>query len=96
MREFLEKQGCRVGRDSVEPPARLSGARAGVTHYGKNCFAFTEGIGSFITIGTYVVDVELEYDEPTMEVRCPNNCTLCFDACPTGGNLRECPDGSTT
>ena len=50
LREFLEKQGCRVSRSSVAPPARLSGARAGVTNYGKNCFAFAEGIGSFVTI----------------------------------------------
>jgi len=84
LREFLEKQGCQVGQDLFVLPARLSGARAGVTNYGKNCFAFAEGVGSFIYIVTYLVDVELEYDEPTMEVRCPDKCTVCIDACPTG------------
>ncbi|GAI89921.1 unnamed protein product, partial [marine sediment metagenome] len=52
--------------------------------YGKNTFAFADGIGSFIAITAFVVDVELDYDESTMEVECPPKCTACFDACPTG------------
>ena len=34
-------------------------------------------------IYTLVVDKELEYDTPTMENKCPENCTLCIDNCPT-------------
>lgn len=84
LREFLEKQGFRTSRGGVNPPARQVGARAGVTTFGKNCFAFAEGIGSFIEIDTLVIDGELEFDRPTLEVRCPDNCTLCIEACPTG------------
>jgi epoxyqueuosine reductase len=86
MKEFLEKNGCKVLADPVIP-ARLSAARAGVTTYGRNTFAFTEGIGSFIVISTFLVDKELEYDKPTMEVKCPPKCTACIDACPTGAIL---------
>ncbi|MFC1916889.1 epoxyqueuosine reductase [Chloroflexota bacterium] len=84
LREFLEKQGCQIGKGPIQLPARLSAARAGATNYGKNCFAFAEGIGSFITVTALVIDAELEYDEPTMEVKCPEKCSLCLDSCPTG------------
>ena len=83
MREFLEKSGCQVAQRLVVPE-RLSAARAGIVTYGKNTFAFAEGIGSFILVTAFIVDAELEYDEPTMEVKCPPKCTACFDACPTG------------
>jgi len=86
LQEFLEKNGCRVLADPVIP-ARLSAARAGVTTYGRNTFAFAEGIGSFIVIAAFLVDKELEYDQPTMEVKCPPKCTACIDACPTGAIL---------
>jgi epoxyqueuosine reductase len=82
MREFLEKNGCQVAPRPVIPE-RLSAARAGVTTYGKNTFAFAEGIGSFNVITTFVVDAQLEYDEPTLKVKCPAKCTACLDACPT-------------
>ena len=83
MEDFLVKNGCQVTQ-SRGVPKRLSGARAGITTYGKNTFAFADTIGSFIMINTFVVDVELEYDEPTMKVNCPEGCTACIDACPTG------------
>ncbi len=83
MREFLEKNGCQVAPRLVVPE-RLSAARAGVVTYGKNNFAFAEGIGSFILITAFVVDAQLDYDEPTIELKCPPKCTACIEACPTG------------
>ncbi len=83
MREFLERNGCNVAQRLVVPE-RLSAARAGVVTYGKNTFAFADGIGSFILMTAFVVDVELDYDKPTLEEKCPPNCTACIDACPTG------------
>ena len=68
-------------------PARLAGARAGVTNYGKNCFAFANeaaGKSSWIVNEPYLVDRELEPDSATMEVNCPENCRKCMEACPTG------------
>ncbi|MFC1937839.1 epoxyqueuosine reductase [Chloroflexota bacterium] len=83
MRQFLEQNGCQVSTNPAVPE-RLSAARAGVVTYGKNTFAFAKGIGSFIMVVCFVVDAELNYDEPTIEVKCPSDCTACIDACPTG------------
>ena len=83
MREFLEKQGCHVGQ-GIFIPERLAAARAGSITYGKNCFAFTPDSGSFIVLSSFVVDVDLDYDEPTYDMHCPPKCTACIDACPTG------------
>jgi len=83
MREFLEKNNCSVAQRLVIPE-RLSAARAGIVTYGKNTFAFANGIGSFVLVTTFVVDAELEYDEPAMTVDCPPKCTACIEACPTG------------
>jgi len=83
MRQFLEKNGCEVAQRLVVPE-RLSAARAGIVTYGKNTFAFADGIGSFILMTAFVVDAELDYDEPTIREECPPKCTACIDACPTG------------
>jgi len=68
-------------------PARMAGARAGVTNFGKNCFAFANqaaGGSSWVVNEPYLVDHELEPDEPTMKINCPENCQKCLEACPTG------------
>jgi epoxyqueuosine reductase len=83
MCDFLESNGCRVDSE-IRVPERLAACRAGTVTYGKNGFAFADPIGSFIIISAFVIDKELDYDEPTHEVKCPPNCTLCIDACPTG------------
>lgn len=83
VRQFLEDNGCTLIR-GVFVPDRLAGTRAGVVSYGRNSFAYAEGIGSFVMISTLVVDKELEYDMPVTECSCPPECTRCMDACPTG------------
>lgn len=82
MIDFLKKNGCQVGQ-GIFIPERWAAARAGVTTYGKNNFAYAEGIGSFIMISSIVVDAELEYDKSTLKVGCPAGCTACMKACPT-------------
>ncbi|HEY8910648.1 MAG TPA: 4Fe-4S double cluster binding domain-containing protein [Desulfosporosinus sp.] len=82
MREFLRKLGCEVG-EKISLPERLVAAKAGIVTYGKNNFAYAEGIGSFIYLTSFIVDVELDYDSLTVEVRCPEGCNLCMKACPT-------------
>ena len=83
MREFLERNGCSVAA-GTSVPARLAGARAGVATYGNNTFAYADGIGSFIVLRFFMVNAELDHDEPTVEVACPSNCKACVEACPTG------------
>jgi epoxyqueuosine reductase len=82
MRAFLRKIGCEVG-DKINLPERLVAAKAGIVNYGRNNFAYAEGIGSFIYLTSFVVDKELEYDTPTVEVGCPEGCSACIKACPT-------------
>jgi epoxyqueuosine reductase len=68
-------------------PQRMAGARAGITNYGKSCFAFANeaaGRSSWIVNETFLVDRDLEGDEPTLKVSCPEDCQRCLDACPTG------------
>ena len=83
MCDFLESNGCRVDYE-IRVPERLAACRAGTVTYGKNGFAFADPLGSFIVITAFVIDKELDYDEPTYEVKCPADCTRCIDACPTG------------
>ncbi len=83
MREFLEKNGCEVAQRLVLPE-RLAAARAGIVTYGKNTFTFADGIGSFILMTAFVVNAELDFDEPTIREDCPPKCTACIDVCPTG------------
>jgi epoxyqueuosine reductase len=83
MREFLERNGCQVGQ-GICVPERLTAARAGIVTYGRNTFAFAEGIGSFIILYSFVVDTELDHDEPTITLNCPAKCSSCIEACPTG------------
>lgn len=83
MKNFLEQQGCTVGPQMPWLPQRFVAARAGVATYGKNNFAYVDGIGSFVILSSFIVDAELEYDVPTLEVKCPENCRRCIDACPT-------------
>jgi epoxyqueuosine reductase len=81
--DFVEKNGCQIGRGLIIPERRAA-ARAGVTTFGKNNFAYAKSTGSFILLSSIVVDKELEYDSPTYEIKCPKDCTACMDACPTG------------
>lgn len=84
-KKFLQSLGMKVIYGPA--PARLAGARAGITNYGKNCFAFAKeaaGQSSWIVNEPYLVDQELIYDEPALEVNCPENCQKCLQACPTG------------
>lgn len=83
MSDFLRRAGCEVG-GGILVPERRAGARAGITTFGKNNFAYGKKTGSFILLSAFVVDKELEYDSPTYEVKCPTDCTACMDACPTG------------
>jgi epoxyqueuosine reductase len=83
MLDFLEKNVCVIGKGMFVPERRAA-ARAGVATFGKNNFAFVRKIGSFVVLSSIVVDKELEYDSPTLEVKCPQDCTACMDACPTG------------
>jgi len=80
-RKFLQGLGMKVLYGPA--PARMAGARAGVTNYGKNCFAFANeaaGQSSWVVNEPYLVDRELAPDLPTLQVACPENCQKCLEA----------------
>jgi epoxyqueuosine reductase len=55
--------------------------KSGLGWQGKNGMLISKQKGSFFFVGEIVLDVELEYDNPT-ENHC-GSCTKCIDACPT-------------
>ena len=81
--EFLRERGLNAVPDGNTLVLRPAAARAGVANFGRNNFAYVDGVGSFVTLAGFIVDRELEYDKPTYENRCPPGCRACMDACPT-------------
>ena len=74
------------GRSFVDSAPLLEkawAAEAGLGWQGRHSIIINRKIGSFFFIGTLVLDIELEYDEPVKEEYC-GNCRLCIDLCPTG------------
>lgn len=80
--EFLTEKGIGFLSEQSCTPMRLAAERAGVAAVGRNNFAYVDGIGSFVTLYTYILDVELEPDAPAAS-KCPPGCNLCINACPT-------------
>lgn len=76
----INNLGIQTRRGGI--PYRWAGARAGITHFGKNCFSYSEH-GSWIDFDAWLINVELPPDQPTLNSKCPKNCRICIDACPT-------------
>jgi len=57
--------------------------KAGLGWFGKNTNLINPSIGSFFFIGSLVLDLELQPDDPFEHNRC-GTCGRCIDACPTG------------
>ena len=85
--EFLKGNGIRYWFEG-ELPARMSAARAGIVTYGKNCFAYAGNSmrgASWLESIPIIIDAEIEPDEPSIELGCPDWCkNACIAACPTG------------
>ena len=81
--KFLKEKGMTVKQASPKLPARQFARKAGIASFGRNNFAYVDGAGSFVVLHVFLVDMELEYDEPQEMCKCPPKCHLCIDACPT-------------
>lgn len=79
--KFLSAMGMRTLKNEVS--ARWAAVKAGLGTFGHNNFIYTR-FGSWIWIDTWIVDMEMQYDEPSPRtVDCPPNCRRCVEACPT-------------
>ena len=56
-------------------------AKSGLGWLGKNSNLLTRQVGSFYFIAQLIIDLDLEYDNPTTD-HC-GSCTACIEACPT-------------
>lgn len=57
--------------------------RAGLGRYGKNGFIINPKYGSWIFLGSILIDKKIQEDEPLEDDIC-KSCNLCIQACPTG------------
>jgi len=78
-----ELPGARIHRciDTGPVLERSWAVQAGVAAPGKSGNVLRPGVGSWLLLGTLVVDRELPVDEPATDP-C-GACTACIDACPT-------------
>jgi epoxyqueuosine reductase len=67
--------------DSAPVLERRWAERAGLGWIGKHTQLIHPGLGSYVFIGTLMLNIETEYDVPICS-RC-GNCTRCIDSCPT-------------
>lgn len=77
----ISKANGRAFVDSAPMLDRAWAARAGLGWIGKNSNLISRIHGSFVFIGSLLVDTELHYDKPVKNL-C-GNCKKCIEACPT-------------
>jgi epoxyqueuosine reductase len=83
--QFINKEISIVnGRgfvDSAPVLDRAWAAQAGLGWIGKNSLLISPKLGSFVFIGTLIIDLELSYNKPIAD-HC-GGCNKCIQACPT-------------
>ena len=90
LRELMEELKKDIGNfsykvftDSAPIMEKALAQRAGLGWISKNTNLITKKKGSFYFIGTILIDIELDYDNPINKDFC-GKCNRCIEACPTG------------
>jgi epoxyqueuosine reductase len=88
LKEFLTSIQSTIGEvsgrafvDSAPVLDKAWAAKSGLGWIGKNSNLLTQKVGSFYFIAELIIDLDLDYDNPTTD-HC-GTCTACIDACPT-------------
>lgn len=86
---YLQETGLKTVRNEFSgvTAARWAAFKAGLGIIRKNNFFYTKH-GSWIMFETWLTDQEMECRETEVLSPCPDNCTKCIDACPTGALAR--------
>ncbi|MCB9224643.1 MAG: tRNA epoxyqueuosine(34) reductase QueG [Crocinitomicaceae bacterium] len=93
IKEQVGEINARCFTDSAPILDKAWAAKSGLGWIGKNANLISVQKGSFFFIGEIVIDVELDYDQPTTD-HC-GTCTACIDACPTQAIIKpQLIDGS--
>jgi epoxyqueuosine reductase len=82
IQESIGEVGGRVFVDSAPVLDKAWAQKSGLGWIGKNTNLISKKVGSFFFVAELILDIELEYDNPTMTDHC-GSCTRCIDACPT-------------
>lgn len=82
LRTSLPQVNAKICVDTAPFMDKAWAARAALGWIGKHTNLITREIGSWVFIGSVLLDVELDYDRTDLEDHC-GTCTACIDACPT-------------
>ena len=61
---------------------KFAAVHAGLGWIGRNDVLITERYGPRVRLSAVLIDGVFEYGHPMIEVKCPDDCTVCVDACP--------------
>jgi epoxyqueuosine reductase len=81
IQENIGEVSGRVFVDSAPVLDKAWAAKSGLGWIGKNSNLLTQKVGSFYFIAELIIDLDLDYDNPTTD-HC-GTCTACIDSCPT-------------
>lgn len=85
LQEKFQVQEYKIAVDTSPLIDRAIALRAGLGWLGKNCCVFAPNLGSWIFLGTILIDQELPTTNPEpLQSKCPADCNRCIQACPTG------------
>ncbi len=72
----------RICVDTAPMMDKAWAVRSGLGWIGKHSNLITKEIGSWVFIGSIILNIELDYDSEVVDDHC-GTCTACIDACPT-------------
>lgn len=81
IQENIGEVSGRAFVDSAPVLDKAWAAKSGLGWIGKNSNLISQKVGSFFFIAELIIDLELDYDNPTTD-HC-GSCTACIDSCPT-------------